>query len=98
MLIELYSKDNCSYCNRAKALLIQAQIPFVEKKLGFDFTREHLLEQYPTAESFPVVVIDGWYIGGAEQLSERVTNFMSRSLALSKFWLINFSVPFPGFK
>lgn len=78
MLVELYSKDNCDSCTKAKNQLIQAQIPFVEKKLGFDFTREHLLEMYPTAKSFPVVVVDGWYIGGQTQLSEHITNYISQ--------------------
>jgi glutaredoxin-related protein len=47
-------------------------IPFEEKMLGVDFTREILLENYPSAKTFPVVVVDGFYIGGYEQLTEMV--------------------------
>jgi hypothetical protein len=40
--------------------------------LNRDFTREQLLETYPTAKSFPVVVLDGFYIGGYTQLAEKL--------------------------
>jgi hypothetical protein len=45
---------------------------FTEKMLNRDFTREQLLETYPTAKSFPVVVLDGFYIGGYTQLAEKL--------------------------
>lgn len=60
-------------------MLISKNIPFQEFKLGQDFTRDHLLEQYPDAKSFPVVVIDGFYIGGADQLSETISRDYSGS-------------------
>jgi glutaredoxin len=40
--------------------------------LDKDFTREQLLEMYPTARSFPVVVVDGFYIGGYTQLEQKL--------------------------
>ena len=33
-------------------------------------TREQLLERYPTARSFPVVIVDGKPIGGFQQLKD----------------------------
>lgn len=77
-MIEIYTKENCIYCERAKSLMRDRQIPFVEQKLDVDFTREYLLERYSEARSFPVVVIDGFYIGGYEnlvvQLNEEIKN------------------------
>jgi glutaredoxin 3 len=72
--IELYTKDNCPYCNRAKHLLTTMNIPFTEKKLGVDFTREILLEKFPLAKTYPVVVEDGWHIGGYTQLVEKINS------------------------
>ena len=70
--VEIYSKENCSYCNKAKQLLTTMGIPFSEQKLDRDFTREILLERYPHAKSYPVVVVDGFHIGGYTQLVEKV--------------------------
>lgn len=72
MNIEIWSKTNCPYCTSAKEILRDFNIPFSEKVLDRDFTREMLLETYPTAKTFPVVVIDGFYIGGYNQLSEKL--------------------------
>jgi glutaredoxin len=47
-------------------------INFEEKVLNRDFTKEILLETYPKAKSFPVVVVDGFYIGGYTQLTEKL--------------------------
>jgi glutaredoxin len=67
-MIEVYSKPNCVFCEKAKLLLRDRQIPFIEHKLDVDFTREHLLEMYADAKSFPVIIVDGFYIGGFDQL------------------------------
>jgi len=72
--VEIYSKDNCPYCNRAKQLLNTMNIPFNEQKLDRDFTREILLERFPNAKTYPVVVVDGFHIGGYYQLSEMVNS------------------------
>ena len=70
MDVVIYSKENCSYCMSAKLLLTNKGIPFKEKKLNEDFTRETLLEMFPNAKSFPVVVVDGFNIGGYMELKE----------------------------
>ena len=44
----------------------------MEQRLGVDFTTEFLKEKYPTAVSYPVVVIDGFYVGGYKMLAETV--------------------------
>lgn len=68
MEVVIYTKDNCGYCNSAKALLKSRNIPFKELALNVDFTRETLLETFPSARTFPVVVIDGFNIGGYNEL------------------------------
>lgn len=74
MNVVLYSKDNCSYCTNAKLLLTSKGISFTEYKLGEDFTRENLLDMFPEAKTFPVVVVDGFNIGGYVQLKEKLNN------------------------
>jgi glutaredoxin len=79
MNVILYSKDNCSYCTNAKLLLTNKGISFTEMKLGEDFTRETLLEMFPEAKTFPVVVVDGFNIGGYVQLKEKLNNELTEN-------------------
>jgi len=72
-LIEIYSKENCTYCVSAKNLLTSKNKLFTEHKLGVDYTREQLLEKFPNAKSFPVIVIDGYHIGGHTELNKILT-------------------------
>jgi glutaredoxin len=68
MNVDLYTKANCSYCTLAKQILRDNQIQFTENVLDRDFTREILKEKFPTAVTFPVIVLDGYFIGGYNQL------------------------------
>lgn len=72
MNVVIYTKESCSYCMSAKILLTNKGIPFKEQKLGEDFTREVLLEMFPYAKSFPVIVVDGFNIGGYQELKEKL--------------------------
>lgn len=72
MAIEIYSKDNCSFCNQAKQLLRIHNKDYVEYKLDEDFTREILLTKFPEAKSYPVIVVDGYHIGGFDQLQKQI--------------------------
>jgi len=73
-MIEVYSKPNCPYCTKAKQLLMTMNIPFNEYKLDDDFTREIILDKFPLAKSYPIVVVDGFHIGGYSQLVEKINS------------------------
>lgn len=71
MKIVIYSRDECSYCDRARELLKSLGKEYIEYKLDKDFTRETLKAVFPTAKTYPVIVLDNDYIGGYAELSER---------------------------
>lgn len=73
MAIEIYSKNNCVHCDHAKQMLRTHGKDFIEYKLDEDFTREILLSKFPEAKTFPVIVLDGFNIGGFEQLKRHLT-------------------------
>lgn len=75
MNIEIFSKENCVYCNRAKALLLQKGLNFVEHVIGKDYTREAFMEKFPNAKTVPQVIINGEHVGGFEQLTEWTVNY-----------------------
>ena len=69
MKIEIYSKTNCVYCDRAVHIAQQmiqetSEHSYNKYMLDEDFTREELLEKFPNARTFPQIVIDGENIGG----------------------------------
>ena len=70
MNVVIYTKKNCSFCTNAKMLLANRGMGYTELKLNEDFTRENLLEMYPSAHSFPVIVVDGFNIGGYTELNK----------------------------
>ena len=72
MNVTIYSKDNCSYCTSAKMLLSSKGIQYNEFKLNEDFTRESLQQLFPSATTFPVIVVDGFNIGGFTQLQKMI--------------------------
>lgn len=65
--VEIYTKSNCIYCNKAKAWLKNKQIEFTEIEIN-SFNKELLLERVPHARTVPQIFVDGVYIGGYEDL------------------------------
>lgn len=70
MKIIMYSKDECSYCDRARDLLKSLGKEFIEYKLDKDFKRPVIKELFPSAKTYPVITINGVYIGGCDDLHE----------------------------
>jgi glutaredoxin 3 len=71
-MIEIYGKDNCPYCDKAKALCERKGLDYQYKLLSFDFTREEMFTMFPTARTFPQIKVDGNAIGGYTELEEIV--------------------------
>ena len=68
----VWSRDMCAHCEQAKSLLKIKGIEFEEKKVGYGFTREDLLEAVPTARTVPQIFLDGELIGGFQELKKRL--------------------------
>lgn len=70
MKIIMYSKDECPFCDRAREFLQSKGKEFIEYKLDKDFSRPVIKEVFPAAKTFPVITINGVYIGGSTDLIE----------------------------
>ena len=79
--IVIYTMKGCGHCDRIKELLKRAEVQYSEKKLDVDFTVKELFEQFPQVTGYPVMVIDGEYIGG---VVESVKYFVEKGLVSSK--------------
>jgi glutaredoxin 3 len=68
----IYSKPNCSFCTRAKALLTVKGYEYYEQILGEDYTRDDLLSWFPNARTVPQIELEDegstTYIGGYTEL------------------------------
>jgi len=80
----LYTKDNCQFCTRAKALLDSKAIPYTELILDINgrddraltesqswATRDQLMAANPNAKTVPQIWLDGEHIGGYTELAAR---------------------------
>ena len=45
---------------------------FNEYVVGKDLTRDELREQFPLARTMPVILVDGKYVGGYNELMNRL--------------------------
>ena len=64
MKVEIYSKPQCPFCVQAKALAEREGHELTYKMLDEDFDRETLMEVFPSARTFPQIIVDGEKIGG----------------------------------
>jgi glutaredoxin len=72
MSIEIYGKNGCSACTRAKNILNSVGIEYTSYTLDEDFTRSELLSKFPNAMSFPVVVVNGSFVGSYNEFEQQV--------------------------
>lgn len=67
--IEIYSKDWCTYCAQAKALLNARGLAFEEIDITDDTQREAEMRQRSGRRSVPQIFIDSQHIGGYDDLA-----------------------------
>ena len=68
----VWSKDGCSHCVQAKALLDSRGIEYEERNIMHDWTREQLLEAVPNARTLPQIFVDEQLIGGFTELRKHL--------------------------
>ena len=68
MYIEIYGKEQCPYCDMAERIAQQfiqeSNHKYKKYMLNVDFDRNDMIEKFPTARTFPQIMIDGKSIGG----------------------------------
>lgn len=70
-MYQVYSKPNCPACDKAKLLLESKGIDYELKVVDVDFTVDDLYKIAPRSHrSYPMIALDGKYLGGFKQLEE----------------------------
>jgi glutaredoxin 3 len=70
--VKIYSTGTCPFCDKAKALLKKWNIPYDEVRVdGNPSGLKEMLEATNHARTVPQIVIDGKWIGGFDDLTEK---------------------------
>ena len=69
----VWSKNQCPYCDQAKALLKLKGIEYEERNINDGWDREDLLAAVPTARTVPQIFLGEEYIGGFTELKKKLT-------------------------
>jgi glutaredoxin 3 len=67
-MIIVYSKPNCPQCDIAKNILKNSSLDYTEIVLGEGISREDFISSFPTVRQMPLIVEDGYQIGGVVEL------------------------------
>ena len=62
--VEIYSKSNCIFCDKAKHLFNSMNIEYVEHNAEDQATFTELMERNPAARTMPQIFINDQLIGG----------------------------------
>ena len=74
-MITVYSKPNCTYCEKAKYLLKTLGLEYEEKIVTKDLSIDELYKVLgKQVRTIPQIVIDGKHIGGYNELKEYFTD------------------------
>ena len=84
--VVIYSKNNCVYCEKAKTLLNNANIPYDEILLDKEKNEEHytktvveLKEKY-NHNTFPFIIVNDKFLGGYTELENAYYTFYLHKL------------------
>jgi len=68
-VVEIYTKETCPYCFRAKALLAQKEVNFQEYKIDYDNDlREKMITRSNGGYTVPQIFINDVLVGGCDEL------------------------------
>jgi glutaredoxin 3 len=69
--VEIYTRDYCGYCSRAKALLASKGVEFTEYRAGDDMEkRREMIQRSHGGLTYPQVFINDRHVGGSDEIHD----------------------------
>jgi glutaredoxin 3 len=65
----IYTRQACSYCSAAKALLAQKGVAFIEHDASYDQALRAEMMQKSGRSTFPQIFIGGKHVGGFDDMN-----------------------------
>ena len=78
MKVEIYSKSNCPFCEKAKKWFKDHGYEYIEHRLDNEEERLAFYQKVPNARSVPQIFIDDKLIGTYDQFMEVADNFVKK--------------------
>jgi glutaredoxin 3 len=75
--IEVYTINNCGFCEAAKSLLANRNLPFSEFNITDDNKGRIDLVERTHHRTMPQIFIEGQFIGGYTELKKHLQDFFS---------------------
>jgi glutaredoxin 3 len=67
--VDIYTRDFCGYCTRAKRLLEKKGVDYVEHNASIDPSkRDEMIVRSGGRRTFPQIFIGGLHVGGSDEL------------------------------
>lgn len=69
--VEIYTREACGYCTRAKALLREKGVAFTEYRAGDDLElRREMIQRSHGGSTYPQIFINGRHVGGSDDIHD----------------------------
>jgi glutaredoxin 3 len=68
--VEIYTRDYCGYCTRAKALLAAKGVAFVEIDGLAPENRREMIQRSHGGSTYPQIFINGVHVGGSDDIHD----------------------------
>ncbi|SCA58299.1 Glutaredoxin-1 [Candidatus Terasakiella magnetica] len=68
MAVEIYTKESCIFCQKAKALFQDYNVPYIEYDVSTVAKFKDMQERITAAKTVPQIIIDDHLIGGFDVL------------------------------
>lgn len=68
--VEIYTRDFCGYCSRAKALLASKGVDVIEYRAGDDPDKRREMIQRSQGTTYPQIFINGRHVGGSDDIHD----------------------------
>lgn len=74
MKIMLYTRPNCSLCEKTKQFLESKGLHYFNMNIDLEGRRQYIKENFPSLKELPVVLINDKVIGGHQHLVDYLEN------------------------
>ena len=68
--VEIYTRDYCGYCTRAKSLLADKGVAFLEIDGTEPARRCEMIQRAMGGSTYPQIFINGVHVGGSDELHD----------------------------
>jgi glutaredoxin 3 len=69
--VEIYTREYCGYCTRAKALLAGKGVKFTEHHAGDEpDKRREMIQRSHGGSTYPQIFINGRHVGGSDDIHD----------------------------